>query len=214
MFRPSVVTDEMLAEIRRLAGKVPAKEIARRLGIPKSLLVNRAAKYRISLRANRTVFTPATVAKIMALVGKIDGRSIAQQMGLKYRSLCHWAGDHGVRLRVQSNTFIARYARLKSMAQAAGFRFSWRPPAGISLWVSVAEDMTPEQAEAFLKTSGVVRHDVAAEAYDKALDGRPHSCGAAAFPWDSYEQLRVGLAPKITGMIPPTPELSGCASRF
>jgi hypothetical protein len=88
MFRPSAVTDEMLAEIRQMAGRIPPKEIAHRLGIPKSLLTNRAAKYGISLRTNRTVFTPAVVAEIKSLIGKMTGRAIAERLRLKYKSLC------------------------------------------------------------------------------------------------------------------------------
>ena len=193
MFRPSAVTDEMLVQIRAMAGKVPAREIASRLSIRHSVLANRARLYGISLRANRTVSAPAVERQIRSLIGKLSGKQIAAHLGLKYSSLCDWASRRGVALRGQrlvSHTNI--YHRLSALARKAGLRLSW-PSAnsGISLWVSVAEDMTPEEAEAFLEArNGKHRHDVAVVAYDRATNGHDiRSLGAAALCPGGYEAL-------------------------
>ncbi len=202
----------MVAQVRQWAGVIPAKEIARRLGISKSLLTNRAAKYRISLRANRTVFTPAVEAEIMRLVGTVQGRTIAERMGLSYKSLCDWAKRRGVKFRVQSDTFIATYARLKTKAQKLGLRFSWRSPnSGISLWIAVAEGLNPRQAEALLsRTSNCL--DTADRAYDRGvrilgLNNAAHSLGAAVTPVGIPLHRSPLVAPQLIGISCPRPVL-------
>jgi hypothetical protein len=219
------------------AGRVAACLLAVTDLVRLSLLTNRAAKFRISLRTNRTVFTPAVEAEILRLVGKVRGRTIAQQLGLRYRSLLDWGKRRDVRFTFrQSETFIATYARLKSLAQKAGFRFSWcSPETGISLWVAVAEGLSPRQAEVFLSRANRERYlDAAETAYDRGVAtlqlnaSTSASLGAAAYrrrPPGPVEHMRVREITRFDNQ-PPTirqtvhlvgiiaqPRLGGCISR-
>jgi hypothetical protein len=228
MYRPSAVTDEMVVQIRAMAGKMPSKEIARRLGIPNSLLANRARLYRISLRSNHTVAAPAMEAQIKNLIGKLTGKEIAQRLGLNYRSLCDWASRRGIALR--GHRLVARtnvYHRLMNLARRAGLRLSWSSPdGGITLSEVIAEGLSAEEAESFLRGK-LQLCDVIETAHDRAYDRANgklngngnglHSVGAAALcpgGYDALIRLRMALAPKLVVVILPQPQLGGVARLY
>jgi uncharacterized protein YjcR len=123
--RRSQFTPEVEAEVRRLAGTMPIREIPTRLRVNVHTLKWWAGRHQLKLArpdANvPTVYTDDRVARIESLLGHATARQIASEVGVSVASLKSWCKRKGYTLaRPASQTLVGRYNRVRQRAEHAG----------------------------------------------------------------------------------------------